>query len=361
MMEMSQSPTAELPPKTTAELPPQARSSRWRAPQVTLSWLLLGSSCLMVLWHGLSGSPESGSPPVAGTAAEQAATLGANSGAMSPFLVLGLWAVGLVTFVLGCVLAFRAARSLWRGEWVSLAAPAHARHGFYVEAFVLWVVLSIVVTSIVEGFRQAGLSSPVLDALQLQPLVLPALLWAGLRGSTWQMLRDDLGLRQGQGVARELGAGVLGYLAKLPLSALALVVTVSLMALVGMNAQAAAALHPSVQVLQSGSGVERAVIWVAAVVLAPVCEELVFRGLLWRHLRSLSGRLAWLSRPVPTALASGLIFASLHPQGALAVPALLVEGFALAMVRDWRGSLIAPITVHVLQNGVLMAFLGTPV
>jgi membrane protease YdiL (CAAX protease family) len=349
-MEMSQYPTVEPSLET--------RRFRWRAPQFTLSWLLLGSLCLMALWHGcVSYGSESSPVP----AAEQAAALGANSEATSPFVVLGSWALGLIAFVLGAVLSFRVAQSLWRREWVSRAAPAHGRHAFYIEAFVLWVVLGIVATSIVEGLRDAGLSSSVLDALQLQVLVPLVLLWARLRGSTWQMLRDDLGLHRGEGVPREVGAGALGYLAKLPLSAVALAVTVALTALVGMNAQTAASLHPAVQVLQSGSGVERAIVWVAGVGVAPVCEELLFRGLLWRHLRSLTGRLAWLAGPVPAALASGLIFASLHPQGPLAVPALLVEGFALAMVRDWRGSLIAPITLHVMQNGVLMALLGTAV
>jgi membrane protease YdiL (CAAX protease family) len=32
-------------------------------------------------------------------------------------------------------------------------------------------------------------------------------------------------------------------------------------------------------------------------------------------------------------------------------------GFGFALLREWRGSLIAPMTAHALNNGIVMTFL----
>lgn len=347
-MEMSQS--------STLQAGPERGGSRWRAPQPAIAWLLMASLWLVSvvpMLSAVSGNAATRAPAAA--AAEQTAVTGADAGATSPFLLLGAGAIGILAFVLGAVLLLRSAQRLWRGEWVSRASTAQGRHGFYFEAFVLWFVLGVVWSGVVEGLRQVGLAIPALDAAA-PLLVLPALLWARLRGATWQMLRADLGLYRAEGVVREVGAGVVGYFAKLPLTLFGMAATAWLVALAGLKA--ANPLHPSLPALESSSGAERAVFWATAVVLAPICEEVLFRGLLWQHFRSLTGAFAWLARPVPAALASGLLFASVHPQGVLATPVLLAEGFAFAMVRDWRGSLIAPITVHALHNAALLGLLG---
>jgi membrane protease YdiL (CAAX protease family) len=41
----------------------------------------------------------------------------------------------------------------------------------------------------------------------------------------------------------------------------------------------------------------------------------------------------------------------------MAVPALMALGFIFAMLREWRGSLIAPITAHALNNGMVVTAL----
>jgi hypothetical protein len=81
---------------------------------------------------------------------------------------------------------------------------------------------------------------------------------------------------------------------------------------------------------------------------APVVEEIMFRGLLFHHLRT---RWAWL----PAALLTSGIFAALHPQGVAALPALTTIAMVMAALRAWRGSLIAPIAAHALNNGVVLA------
>jgi membrane protease YdiL (CAAX protease family) len=53
-------------------------------------------------------------------------------------------------------------------------------------------------------------------------------------------------------------------------------------------------------------------------------------------------------------LINSIIFAAIHPQGWLAIPALTVIAFNLSLIRQWRGSLIGPIVAHGVHNGILV-------
>ena len=48
-----------------------------------------------------------------------------------------------------------------------------------------------------------------------------------------------------------------------------------------------------------------------------------------------------------------LIFAAIHPQGWAAIPALGALALVFAAVREWRGSLVAPMVGHFIQNFVV--------
>jgi membrane protease YdiL (CAAX protease family) len=91
---------------------------------------------------------------------------------------------------------------------------------------------------------------------------------------------------------------------------------------------------------------------VAAVVLAPIAEELLFRGLLHRALR---GRLSM----VPATLISSVLFAVVHVDVAVSQPLALVGltlvGVVLAIAYERTGSLIIPIVIHAVHNAVTIA------
>ena len=96
-----------------------------------------------------------------------------------------------------------------------------------------------------------------------------------------------------------------------------------------------------------------------AVLLIPIAEELLYRGLLFQGLRTRYGR--W-----PAIGLSGFFFGLLHVQwGDLGGTLLLLAAFYplgmwLAWVFDRRGSLITPIVCHVVYNGGNLAlFLST--
>lgn len=80
---------------------------------------------------------------------------------------------------------------------------------------------------------------------------------------------------------------------------------------------------------------------VGTVLIAPVLEETLYRGMLYRHLRD---RLRWL----PTALITATVFALFHSFSQM--PYAYVGGLLYALLREWRGSLIAPVAAHASMN-----------
>jgi uncharacterized protein len=91
---------------------------------------------------------------------------------------------------------------------------------------------------------------------------------------------------------------------------------------------------------------------VAAVVLAPIAEELLFRGLLHRGLRR---RL----RLAPATAVSSVLFAIVHVDVALSQPIALVGltlvGALLAVAYERTGSLLVPVVIHAVHNAVTIA------
>lgn len=82
---------------------------------------------------------------------------------------------------------------------------------------------------------------------------------------------------------------------------------------------------------------------VAAVVVAPVCEEIVFRGYCHGVLKRCCG--LW-----PAALVSSLVFGCVHGHLAAALP-LACFGGVLVLLYERTGSLWAPVSAHFLFNG----------
>jgi membrane protease YdiL (CAAX protease family)/uncharacterized RDD family membrane protein YckC len=87
--------------------------------------------------------------------------------------------------------------------------------------------------------------------------------------------------------------------------------------------------------------------------LAPIAEEMFFRGFVFSGLRS--RMTLW-----PAALISGLVFGLVHaPTGITTVIPLAVLGVALAWLYDKTGSLWPPILAHAINNGLALAYLAS--
>lgn len=83
-----------------------------------------------------------------------------------------------------------------------------------------------------------------------------------------------------------------------------------------------------------------------AVVAAPLCEEYIFRGLVFGGLERL-----WGFRRA--ALGSALIFAVVHPM--LSAPTVFLLGLSTAFVYARSGMLLGPIVTHVVYNAAVIA------
>jgi membrane protease YdiL (CAAX protease family) len=79
-------------------------------------------------------------------------------------------------------------------------------------------------------------------------------------------------------------------------------------------------------------GFLRGVVW------TPIVEETLYRGMLYRYLRD---RWRW---PVAVVV-SAAVFAAMHLPLSRA-PYALAGGIVYALLREWRGSLVAPIAAH---------------
>jgi membrane protease YdiL (CAAX protease family) len=88
-----------------------------------------------------------------------------------------------------------------------------------------------------------------------------------------------------------------------------------------------------------------------ALVVAPIHEELFFRGILFRSLRDRYGFGVG-------ALASGVVFGLVHYVPAPFVDSLLLmstmvfTGFALAFFYEWRGNIVASMIAHAAFNSI---------
>jgi membrane protease YdiL (CAAX protease family) len=84
------------------------------------------------------------------------------------------------------------------------------------------------------------------------------------------------------------------------------------------------------------------------VIMAPISEELCFRGMLYGGLREKLPRVA-------AALIGGLIFGGLHAiTGITAVPPLIFFGFLLSLLYEKTGSIVPGILLHMLNNSVAL-------
>ncbi len=87
----------------------------------------------------------------------------------------------------------------------------------------------------------------------------------------------------------------------------------------------------------------------SVVVLAPICEELLFRGVLYPSLRDLGHRRMAIA-------ASSLLFAAIHGSLALMLP-LTVLAVILVWLYEKTGSIVAPILMHAAFNAANFAMI----
>lgn len=131
------------------------------------------------------------------------------------------------------------------------------------------------------------------------------------------------------------------YLGFLPIMVLSVVVAAVVLFYFGLSPQA----HPLTQVLLGEhSAFTTVVLVVFAVFIAPFCEELFFRAVLYRYLKKRCSM-------VPALVVTSLLFALAHGNVMQVVPIFMV-GMALGLIYERTGSIFAPMVFHAMNNAV---------
>ncbi|MDG2031960.1 MAG: type II CAAX endopeptidase family protein [Phycisphaerales bacterium] len=266
------------------------------------------------------------------------------------FLVMGF--SGLVALILMFVLMMN--KTLKFRFRVSSTSSS-----IYMETFAAWLLLFIglqtVPSIILMNVLDLNLppNAGLLIGLAGFFLSLLALGWPLLRGYSFSRVCADIGLVPGRFFI-EILAGVVTYAAAIPLLLVGAICFAVLSALYSLVFGAPPEpTHPIQESLTSGAtGI--ILTYLLACVAAPIVEETMFRGVLYRYLRDISRRWLWFFSFLLSALVSSFIFAVIHPQGILFVPVLGALAVAFCIGREWRGSLVAPMVAHGLSNAVIM-------
>jgi membrane protease YdiL (CAAX protease family) len=248
----------------------------------------------------------------------------------------------------------------------------------FIETLALFIVgfllLSVILPLVMERVG-AGAWYTLEVRFILQWSLLAVCLWPMVRGLTFRELRlrlgwtgrsgpsDSSGVATGERggaleVLREACIGIFAYLSFLPILAAVLVITYLLIVLMGKlswgggGGQGGSELpsNPIIDIMLQGSPLQLALFFVLATCWAPVVEEAIFRGALFRHMRS----------SLPLVVCTGVtavLFGVMHGYHVIMLGPVIALGASFALMREWRGSLVAPMTAHFLHNGTLVTLM----
>lgn len=270
---------------------------------------------------------------------EKARQVVAQQGVGTAMVMIGLSMLGMFAAAGGLAVMILGLVRLRRGQLrLTLAMRSRGEGGVLLEGFAIFLSLFLLLPWLL---RQMGVTVPGWAAYgpALLALII-GMVWPLLRGLQRAPWREALGFHRGQGWWREMGVGVLGWLGSLPLLVLGMIAASWI-----MKFTKEVPTHPIVDVL-AGDGWAKFGAVLLAVVWAPISEEIMFRGLLF------PGLSAWL-RWLPGAVLGAFVFAAIHPQGWAGVPAIMALACSFSFLRMWRQSLIAPMTAHALNNGIM--------
>ncbi len=185
-----------------------------------------------------------------------------------------------------------------------------------------------------------------------QWLLILTVFWPVLRGVKLTEWRGAVGWSAPRGVFREIVAGIAGYFAGVPLFVAGAIMTVVLTRISAkiFGEPTEPPSNPILDIVRSADLLMLVLLISLATIWAPIVEETLFRGALYRHLR---GRVGFFI----AALGTALLFAFMHSYGPLMVGPLIALGFTFAMIREWRGSLIGSMTAHCLHNSAIMVLM----
>ena len=281
--------------------------------------------------------------------------IGGVATSVSVMMVFGLFAILAGVVGVGCCVAFPVMIS--QNKLLSYFFLSPTNHNIYIQTFAIWLV-GFFGTSILLGFLELSAEAGML----IQPVVffgsLLCLVYPLLRGVTFRQLRYDIGWTIDRPVGDTFFAGI-SYLATLPCLIPGIIAIAIFSAIAGQFtelhefARQTGPGHPIQDYLANGNWFMILMVFVTACIAAPVVEETMFRGVLYRHLRDWSQSWARWASIGFSAVLNGFVFAAIHPQGIAAIPVLMTLAICFSLVREWRNSLLTPMLMHGIHNTVV--------
>lgn len=238
--------------------------------------------------------------------------------------------------------SFSRSSFIQKRRWLAIALP-------------VWVLLSFVLAQVVTGIiigllqllgvpldamNQAVLSTSLSVIVYALSLVITiGLPWLIRRYKT---TREELGLQRLPSWL-ELGITPLAFLVYVFLSAILTAIAMQFLTFIDFEQVQDTGFD------QLGQGYEYVLAFITLVVLAPVAEEVLFRGYLFGKLRQ--------HAPVWVAiLVTSLLFAAVHGAWNVGIDVFALS-IVLCLLRIWLKSIWAPIVLHMLKNGIAFYFL----
>lgn len=271
---------------------------------------------------------------------------------------VGLGLLGFVALLVGLV-GCGIMLVLYSNGRLKIRTPAVSpESSIYLESFTVWL-LTFILYSLIIGLVAPQSNPLAANAVVFLASFITALLWSVVRGRFSRRFREDAGLTGNP--LSEIPAAIWCYACTLPLLGLGMMASQLLANQFAEEAPAdfssTGPTHPLLEWVMDGDAPTIFLIFFVSCVCAPIVEETMFRGFLYRSLKDNSYRLGQFLSTLFAAVVNGLLFAAIHPQGIFLIPALCSLGIGFSLAREWRGTLWTPIFMHALHNGILTAAL----
>lgn len=231
------------------------------------------------------------------------------------------------------------------------------RPGIRAVGVVTWLLLGYVLANalavgvfwaiVPNDISQAALNPVVLTTLLATAIYIMSLVlvvggmwWA--RGWTVASVRKRLGLEKAPNI-KDAAFAVVGYVPYIVSSIIVVAIVAALVP--GFDIEQAQELGFE----SLANNFEFILAFVALVILAPVAEELLFRGYLFGTLRRLMSF-------IPATIIVSILFGLVHGQWNVAIDTFMLS-IVMCWLREYTGSIWAAVFLHMFKNGLAFTLL----
>jgi len=243
-----------------------------------------------------------------------------------------------------CWVAYLIARK--SGEFVPKGLPLHSTDGPTLDRIALLAAglfLGFLVLSSAIPYALRGISSILASAVSGAAM----LVWTGTAIKLSGFTLSDIGIQR-KDLGKNILLGIGAFTMELPIAGLFAVLGTQVLSFLPTPS------HPASNTLMENQSpaVVMSLLFFGAFV-APIWEEIMFRGLLFPTLTGATRRIVF------SGFASSFIFAMIHPQGIPIWFALATVGGASCMLLNQTRSLVPSIVMHACHNFTLLCLTVT--